>query len=153
MEFVDSWLWLIFVGIGLLLILIELVVGVETEMDLVLIGSAFILGGLVTYPFTSMPVTIVVTIVLIAAVFIALRPWLKRKLAVPHIPTNIDAVMGKRGIVIRKISALSDGKVKVGNEQWRARSETEIAEGDTVIVKSISGTTLTVVKEEEGGAK
>ena len=51
--FPDLWLWLIFVIAGLLLALLELIVGVETGLDLVFIGSALILGGLVTWPFHS----------------------------------------------------------------------------------------------------
>ena len=49
----DSWVWLIFIGIGLLMVLLELIVGVETGLDLVFLGSAFIIGGLVTWPFHS----------------------------------------------------------------------------------------------------
>ena len=49
MGFPDLWLWLIFVIVGLFLVLLELIIGVETGLDLVVIGSAFILGGLVTW--------------------------------------------------------------------------------------------------------
>ncbi len=48
MGFSYPWVWLVFVGIGLLMILLELIIGVETGLDLVFFGSAFILGGLVT---------------------------------------------------------------------------------------------------------
>ena len=57
----DLWLWLIFVTVGLLLVLVELIIGVETGLDLVFIGSAFILGGLVTWPFGSWILTVIVT--------------------------------------------------------------------------------------------
>ena len=60
-SFADSWLWLIFVGAGLLFILLELILGVETGFDLVFIGSAFILGGLITWPFHSWVLSLIVT--------------------------------------------------------------------------------------------
>ena len=48
-ELLDSWLWAAFVVVGLLMILLELfILGVETGFDLVMLGSALILGGLLT---------------------------------------------------------------------------------------------------------
>ena len=61
MDFLDQWLWLIFVAVGLLLVLVELIIGIETGLDLVFIGSAFILGGLVTWPFATWLPTVIVT--------------------------------------------------------------------------------------------
>lgn len=58
MGFSDLWLWLIFVVVGLLMILLELIVGVETGLDLVFLGSVFVLGGLVTWPFNSWVLTV-----------------------------------------------------------------------------------------------
>ena len=67
MEFADSWLWLIFIGVGLVLAALELIAGVETGFDLVVIGSVFIIGGLVTLPFHSWVPTVVVTSVICVA--------------------------------------------------------------------------------------
>jgi len=52
-AFANSWLWLIFTGTGLFLALLELLIGIDTGLDLVFIGSAFIIGGLFTFPFHS----------------------------------------------------------------------------------------------------
>ena len=60
-EFPDLWLWLVFVVAGLAFVLLELIVGVETGLDLVFIGSAFIIGGLATWPFHSWLLTVIVT--------------------------------------------------------------------------------------------
>ena len=65
--FPDLWLWLVFVIVGLLLVLLELIVGVETGLDLVFIGSAFIVGGLVTLPFHSWLLTLIITSVICIA--------------------------------------------------------------------------------------
>jgi len=40
--------------------------------------------------------------------------------------------------------------VKIGMEQWKARAEEDIKEGEEIVVTSISGVTLTV-KRIEGG--
>ena len=144
--FPDLWLWLVFVIVGLLLVLLELIVGVETGLDMVFIGSVFILGGLVTWPFYSWLLTVIVTsLICIIYVFLG-RRYVHRWTMVNKAKTNIDAIIGREGIVLKDIAKNFDGRVRVGNEQWRARAEEDIKEGDEVVVTSISGTTLIVEK-------
>ena len=148
LVFANNWLWLIFVGVGLLFVLLELIVGIETGLDLVFIGSAFILGGLVTLPFKSWVVSlIVVAVICVAYVFLG-RRYVHSRLAVKTERTNIDAIIGRKGIVLKNITANTDGRVRVGNERWRARAEEDIGEGDEIVVTSVSGTTLTVEKSD-----
>ena len=148
--FPDLWLWLVLVIVGLLLILLELIVGVETGFDLVFIGSAFILGGLVTWPFHSWLLSLIITsLICIAYVFIG-RRYVHRWTAVSQTKTNIDAIIGRQGIVLRSIARNVDGLVKVGNEQWRARAAEDIKEGNEIVVISVSGVTL-IVQKSNGG--
>ncbi len=148
--FPDLWLWLIFVIVGLLLVLLELIVGVETGLDLVFIGSTFILGGLATWPFHSWLLTIIVTSI-ICGTYVALgRRYVHRWTMVSKARTNIDAIMGRQGIVLRSIARNIDGRVRVSNEQWRARAEEDIKEGDEIVVTSVSGVTL-IVEKIKGG--
>jgi len=148
--FPDLWLWLVFVIVGLLFVLLELIVGVETGLDLVVIGSAFILGGLATWPFHSwMPTVIVTSIICVAYVALG-RRYVHRWTAVRKAKTNIDAIIGRQGIVLKSIARNVDGRVKVGNEQWRARAEEDIKEGDEIVVTGVSGVTL-IVEKTKGG--
>ncbi len=147
----DLWLWLIFVTVGLLLVLVELIIGVETGLDLVFIGSAFILGGLVTWPFGSWILTVIVTGAICVAYVALGRRYVHKWTAVKKAKTNIDAIIGRRGIVLRSIAKNVDGRVKVGNEQWRAKAEEDIKQGDEVVVTSVSGATL-VVEKTKGGS-
>ncbi|MFC2070135.1 NfeD family protein [Chloroflexota bacterium] len=149
-EFADTWLWLIFVGVGLLFVLLELIIGVETGLDLVFIGSAFILGGLVTWPFNSWILSLIITIIICVAYIFALRQFIKKRLTVSKVKTNIDVIIGKKGIVLKDISGTADGRVRVGSERWRARADAEIKEGDEIVVTSVSGATL-IVERTEGG--
>jgi membrane protein implicated in regulation of membrane protease activity len=150
LGFTDLWLWLIFVGAGLALVMMELIVGIETGLDLVFIGTAFIIGGLVSWPFDSWITTLIVTAVICVAYVFLGRRYIHKRIAVGKAMTNIDAVIGSTGIVIKGISGKSDGRVKIRNERWRARAEEDIQEGAEVVVKSVSGTTLTVEKTEGG---
>ena len=150
MEFPDLWLWLIFIIAGLLLVLLELIVGVETGLDLVFIGSAFVLGGLVTWPFHSWLLTVIVTSVICVAYLALGRRYVHRWTQVKKARTNIDAIIGREGIVLKSIARNIDGRVKVGNEQWRARAEEDIKEGDEIVVTSVNGATL-IVEKTKGG--
>ncbi len=150
LGFPDLWLWLVFVIVGLLFVLLELIVGVETGLDLVVIGSAFIVGGLVTWPFHSWLLTVIVTSIICVAYVALGRRYAHRWTAVKKTRTNIDAIIGRQGIVLKSIARNVNGLVKVGNEQWRARAEEDIKEGDEIVVTSVSGVTLNVEKINGG---
>ncbi|MFC2020207.1 NfeD family protein [Chloroflexota bacterium] len=150
MLFPDLWLWLVFVIFGLLLVLLELIVGVETGLDLVFIGSAFILGGLVTWPFNSWLLTLIVTSLICVAYVAIGRGYIHKRMAVSKAKTNIDAIIGREGIVLKSIARNVDGRVRVGNEQWRARAEEDIKVGDEIVVTGVSGSTL-IVEKNKGG--
>jgi membrane protein implicated in regulation of membrane protease activity len=148
-----SWFWAIFVVIGLLMVLLELLVGVQTGFDLVFLGSAFILGGLLTWPLHSWVLTLIVTSA-ICLLYVALgRRYVHRLTTARKSKTNIDTIVGKTGIVIRKIAKNTDGRVQVGNEDWKARASEDIEEGDEVMVSGVSGVTLMVEKSKGGECK
>jgi len=149
LAFTD-WLWLVFVIVGLLFVLLELIVGVETGFDLVFTGSAFILGGLVTWPFHSWLLTVIVTSIICVAYVALGRRYVHRWTTVSKAKTNIDAIIGRQGIVLKSIAKNVDGLVKVGNEQWRARAEEDIKKGEEIVVTSVSGVTL-IVEKTKGG--
>ena len=151
MEFLDAWIWLVFVIIGLVLVLLELVIGLETTgFDLVFLGSAFVLGGLVTWPAHSFVVTTVVVIVICVAYMAIGRRYVHRWAAVRKSKTNVDAIVGRIGIVVRGISRNVDGRVKVGSEDWRARATEDIEEGAEIVVTDVTGATL-IVEKTKGG--
>lgn len=64
-------------------------------------------------------------------------------------PTNVYALIGKEGKVIKKIEPLSVGLVKVGGQVWSARSvhDVSIAHDAVVRIVGISGVHL-IVQEE-----
>jgi membrane protein implicated in regulation of membrane protease activity len=151
LEFLDMWLWLILAGVGLLLALTELFIGIDTGLDLVFTGSSLILGGLVTWPFHSWVLTAIIVAVICICYVVIGRRYVHRWTAVKKERTNIDTIIGKRGIVLHNIDRNTSGIVKVGNEQWRAVAEEEIGEGDEIEVTEIKGVTLTV-KRTAGGS-
>ncbi len=148
--FYDTWAWLIFVGIGLVFIILELFIGIDTALDLVFIGTAFVLGGLITLAMNNWVWTAIVTGIICVLYVVIGRRYIHGRVAVNAAKTNIDTIIGKTGIVQQDIEPAKDGLVKVGNEQWRARAEESIKGGEEVTVTGISGVTLNVKKTEGG---
>ena len=64
--------------------------------------------------------------------------------------TNVDTIIGKKGVAIQSLTSEKNGRVKVGNEEWAARSEQCIEKGEDVVVVAISGVTLSVEKIKGG---
>jgi membrane protein implicated in regulation of membrane protease activity len=78
------------------------------------------------------------------------RKYVHKWTAVKLEKTNIDAVIGSSGIVFGTLAKCSVGRVKVGNERWRAKAQEDISEGNEIVVTGVTGTTLTVKKYEGG---
>jgi membrane protein implicated in regulation of membrane protease activity len=150
--FFDSWAWLFFVGAGLVFIILELLLGVNTGLDMVFIGTAFVLGGLITLVMQSWVWTAIVSGVICVIYVVIGRRYIHHKMAIKAEKTNIDTIIGKTGIVQQDIEPDKDGLVKVGYEQWRARSKESIKAGEEIAVTGISGVTVNV-KKIEGGNK
>ena len=83
--------------------------------------------------------------------FMVIRPLALKYLYKPaeHTATNVDALIGKQGIVLQEITRDKPGRVKVGGDDWMAVSTDEqripvqsmvevlAVEGAKVIVKKI----------------
>jgi membrane protein implicated in regulation of membrane protease activity len=141
---------LIFIGIGLVMILLELVMGVFTGFDLVFLGSAFIIGGLIAWPFHSWILALVLTMIICLAYIALGRRYVHRWSAVKKEISNVDRILGLKGVVLQPVSLGNTGLVKVGNEEWRAKAETAIEQGAMIKVIGISGVTLSVEKCKGG---
>lgn len=77
------------------------------------------------------------------------RPLLKGLLKVKSVPSNANALLGQKGIVIEAINNLrSEGYVKINGLKFRARSvhDDEIPVDSVVLVERIEGNTLFVKK-------
>jgi membrane protein implicated in regulation of membrane protease activity len=67
--------------------------------------------------------------------------------------TNVDSVIGKKGIVTGQIDNLQGtGQVTLNGLEWTARSAQEgkvIAEGSVVVIRDVQGVKLIVELDEE----
>lgn len=78
------------------------------------------------------------------------RPLAVKKINMKAVKTNVDAVIGEKGIAQSDIKVNEKGTVRADNKMWTAvlaEGSPEISEGDIVIVEKIEGVKLIVKKE------
>lgn len=137
-------LWLIF---ALVLAGAEALTG---HLFLVMLGGGA-LAAAVTSWLMNWPVWANGTVFLIVSVLllVLVRPPLRRRLTPAQIlQTGIEALEGKKALVLERISR-DDGRVKLDGEVWTARplNEDDIYEpGEAVTVMHIDGATAVVFK-------
>ena len=106
----------------------------------VALGVSFIPG----MPFWG---SIIVFVGVSALSFLIIRPLVKDKLFRLHAKTNVDSMIGRKGLVTKKITTFEKGEVKVDGVLWSAIkkvSEEDIEVGKIVEVISIQGNKLFV---------
>lgn len=139
--------WLLVIG-GIICVIIELALGALTGFDLALLGTSLALGGGIGILAGSAKIGLLAAGVLALLYLAVFRSWLKKKLTVKDQASNVDAVVGKTGVVTKRIAIREPGMVKVGSEIWRAElsGADEVAKdtGAVVVVQSVEGVTLRV---------
>ena len=143
----SGWNWLLLVT-GAVFILVEVAFGGFAGFDLILIGSAFLLGGGVGL-LTHSPVTGLVVASGLCVGYIAVgRRWVRARLKNRTVPSNADALLGQRAMVTARVAEHAPGQVKVKDEVWRAvpapGASGPFEAGAVVTVEGVDGVTLSV---------
>ena len=144
----NLWNWVLIIG-GALLILLEVALGGFAGFDLVLIGSAFVLGGAIGL-FTGSTTTGFIVASVLCLLYIALgRRWVRGRMqASTRTHSNIDALIGRSGVILQRVGRHAPGQVRVNDEVWRAETapgvESSFEPGAEVTVAGVSGVTLQV---------
>jgi membrane-bound serine protease (ClpP class) len=78
--------------------------------------------------------------------------WIVGPLRKKRHMTGPEALIGKRGVVVSKLSPV--GEARVEGVIWRAKSASgDVGEGELVVVKAVEGLSLIVERSEEGPAR
>lgn len=133
-----------FIIAGILAIIAELVLGVATGFDLLVLGVGFIVAGVVGSVFDSFAVSLTTLVFLSVTYIVFGRSFVKKALNIHTTKTSVDALIGKKGVVVKKITPQNAGQVKVEGEIWRAQADMSLDEGVSARVQSVSGVTVTV---------
>ena len=138
--------WHVWMALGILFTIIEIA-------DPAFFFLSFAIGAIVTGLFSFMPLvasSVAAQIFIFAAfsfiAFLFMRKLSKKVLKHPGSSTNVQALIGKTGIVTREIGANQKGYVKIGGEEWAAITEdnNSIALSEKVEVLAIDGNKVIV---------
>ena len=83
------------------------------------------------------------------ALLLLLRPILKKYVKKDIVSTNVDALVGRKALVIERIDNLhATGRIKLDGTDWTARSvDNTVIESDSeVVIRSIEGVKAIVEK-------
>ena len=133
---------------GAVLILVEVALGGFAGFDLVLIGSAFVIGGALGWA-TGNPALGFIVASALCVVYIAIgRRWVRARIQSRPTASNTDALLGQQGTVLARIAPHEPGQVKLRDEVWRAIPADGVAgplePGTVVTVAGVDGVTLHV---------
>ena len=113
----------------------------------------FVISGIVALilSFFIEDVAIVSTIFAVLGIILLIttRPILKKYLPTQRERTNIDRVIGMKGIVTEEIKKNVIGEVKVDGKKWSAITNKKIEVGEEVIIDAIEGVKLVVRKGDK----
>ena len=147
MDWLRDNLWAVWVGLAALLGLAEL-----ASLDFTLLMLAA--GALVAAAMAAVVpglfwLQLVVGLIAAAAMLIAIRPLLVRKLHHNHgeLKTGTAHVVGRSGVVVREISPDGGGSIRLAGELWTAKpfdGHSTIAPGIRVEVMEVDGATAVV---------
>lgn len=139
----DTWIWL---GIIIILSILEL----ETVS---LFSIWFIVSGIVSLILSILNVNFTICfgvfVILGIILLVTTRKSLLKLLKVKKENTNLDRIIGKKGVVTENITKDNVGEVKVDGKKWSAYSNENLKEGTVVRVLEINSVKLKVEKWEE----
>lgn len=141
-----DWNWILIVA-GAVLVLIEVALGGFAGLDLVLIGSSFLLGGAIGLALGNPPVGFALAALLCLAYIAIGRRWVRDRVRTRRVTSNVDALIGHEAIVVTAVGTHAPGQVRAGDEVWRAvpvPGTGPFAPGSVVVVDAVDGVTLQV---------
>ena len=146
----EQFTWIVWLSLFVLMVVIE-------AMGPALVSIWFAVGALITLIISFIPgvpvwVEVIVFVVTSTAALLALRPLSKRYFKRNTVKSNVDSLVGKRGLLVEEVSPFSAGSCKINDVIWTVISsnQKETIEKDSVVeVIAISGNKLIVKKVEE----
>jgi len=132
-----------------------IVFAVAEAFTLGLTSIWFALGAVVALliSFVGLPIYLQIAVFLVSTLVMLVytRPVAQKYLRIGASKTNVTALLGETGIVLKRIDTYNLGQVKVKGQIWTAKSESgeDIPRGEEVEIMSVEGVKLIVKPIEE----
>lgn len=110
-----------------------------------------IVASLVALMTDSILIQVVVFLIVSIVLLYFTKPLAEKKLHIGREKTNMEAVIGRKALVIKEIKPLSPGQVRVWGQEWTAIADMEgktIQEQTEVTVLRIEGVKLVVSDQQ-----
>lgn len=133
-----AYIWL---GIVIFLAIVEVITINLTTVWFVLSG---IVALVLSFFIDDFLVQLGVFSILGIVFMILTKSIITKKLKVKTVKTNLDRIVGMKGIVTETIQPLEPGEVKVDGKYWTAIADTTIEAGETVHIDKIAGVKVKV---------
>ena len=134
-------------------LVLVIVLGLIEIMTVNLVSIWFVLSGilaLITSLITDKFFIQFAVFVIFGTLFMVLiRKYLEPKIMKEKVSTNIDRVIGMKGVVTETIEEDGLGEVKVDGKKWSATSKQSLKKGEYVKVLKIKSVKLEVERWEE----
>lgn len=133
-------------------LLIVVLLGVLEIMTTNLVSIWFVISGLLAMVISLFTDSLYIQIGVFVLVGVLLIPMSKRiykKINTKKVCTNLDRVIGMKGIATSDITKNTIGEVKVGGKLWSSYSSHDIKKDEYVKVLAIDGVKLKVEKWED----
>jgi len=142
-------IWLI---VGVVALILELMLG---TMFLIWVACGCFVAAAVGWLASGVPWAPWAAFVVSTPVLLYVgRRWSAGLHAGDVVPSNVDSLVGQEGVVLEAIDPVHNtGRVRVGSDEWRARSDQRFEESERVRVESVQGTTLMVGPVESESRK
>lgn len=131
---------------------VVVILGIVEVMTTNLVSIWFVISGILAMIASKFTDNLFIQIAIFVIIGIALIPYSKKiykKINLKKEKTNLDRIIGMKGIVTKDITKGNIGEVKVDGKRWSAYSDTNIKEGDFVKVLSINSVKIKVEKWED----
>ena len=146
----EQFMWIVWLVLLVLMILVE-------AMGPALVSIWFAVGALAALIVSFIPgvawwIEVIIFVVVSTITLLAVRPLSKRYFKRNVVKSNVDSLVGKRGILLKEVSPFDSGLCKINDVLWTAISGNEketIQEGSVVEVVAIAGNKLIIKKVED----
>ena len=143
----EEWMWLVWLGIAIISLIAE-------ALTAAVVSIWFAAGSIIALVLALIPdIPFWVEIIVFAASsiisFFAIRPLMTRYMKKRVIKSNVDAIVGKRGVVLRGCDELNPGEITVNGVTWTAfpaLNGVSFSEGEVAEVAAVEGNKLLIVK-------
>lgn len=142
----EEWMWTVWLGVFIVALIIE-TLGPEI-VSIWFAGGALIALIVSFIPGVAWWTEAVVFAVVSLGLLLFLRPIITKMIKRETVPSNVDEMSGKKGIVTQDIEPLNPGEVTIDNVIWTAIASKDgdtIKKGTKVKVVAISGNKVIVI--------